>query len=143
MEINWKLIDSEIRGSKLTNKKIAELLGIGLATFNRYRSGQSDIPLKIFYKLLEILDLQYDDVIIDSEVVEYRKYFKEAKYLSMDEMEKRIHKIDDIVAILEEFKTEKELKNYEQLMELFGEERFLKVAKGYIEYNKLQDKMYD
>lgn len=143
MEINWKLIDSEIRGNKLTNKKIAELLGIGLATLNRYRSQQSDIPLKIFYKLLEILDLQYHDVIIDSDIVEYRKYFKEAKYLSMDEMEKRIQKIDDIIAKLEECKTEKELKNYEQLMELFGEERFLKVAKGYIEYNKLQDKIYD
>lgn len=142
MEINWKLIDSEIRGNKLTNKKIAELLGIGLATLNRYRSQQSDIPLKIFYKLLEILDLQYHDVIIDSDIVEYRKYFKEAKYLSMDEMEKRIQKIDDIIAKLEECKTEKELKNYEQLMELFGEERFLKVAKGYIEYNKLQDKIY-
>lgn len=140
MEINWKLIDSEIRGNKLTNKKIAELLGIGLATLNRYRSQQSDIPLKIFYKLLEILDLQYQDVIIDSDIVEYRKYFKEAKYLSMDEMEKRIQKIDDIIAKLEECKTEEELKHYEEIMELFGEERFLKVAKG---YNELQDKIYD
>lgn len=67
MEINWKLIDSEIKGIKLTNKKMAELLGIGIATWNRYRTGVSDIPLKLFYKVLEILNLKFDDVIIDTE----------------------------------------------------------------------------
>lgn len=142
MEINWKLIDSEIKGIKLTNKKMAELLGIGIATWNRYRTGVSDIPLKLFYKVLEILNFKFDDVIIDSNIIEYRKYFKEAKY-DENELEKRIQSIDNTVAKLENCETEKELKEYEELLELFGEERLLKVAKGYLEHNELCDKIYN
>jgi transcriptional regulator with XRE-family HTH domain len=84
MEINWKLIESEIKSNGLTNKKMAELLGIGIATWNRYRTGESDITLKTFYRVLEILDIEYKDAIIDSNIMEYRNYYREARCFDME-----------------------------------------------------------
>jgi len=139
MEINWKLIDSEIRELKLTNKKMAELLGIGLATFNRYRTNSTDIPFKLLYRLLEILDLPFTDVIINSNIAEYKKYFKEGRYFDEDERNKHIKRIDDEVEAIKKFKTKQEFDDYFELMELFGDERIVKVAKGYIEYMELRD----
>ncbi|CEP43708.1 helix-turn-helix domain-containing protein [Paraclostridium sordellii] len=142
MEINWNLIESEMKSKKLTNKRIAELLGIGVSTWNRYRTNSSDIPFKLLYRVLEILELEYDEIIIDSNIMEYRKYFKEARHFDLDAFEDRLVKIQDEVERLENCKTEKELSEYEELMVLFGEEKMLKIAKGYIESSKLYDEIY-
>lgn len=142
MNINWNYILEKMKNRKITNTQMAELLDVNRDTWNKWKSEKTDITLKKFYRILEILDLEFNDVIIDSPIMEYRKYYKEASFFDPDALEARMKKIDDEVAILETKTTEEELKEYEEICGLFGHEKMFKIAKGCIEHNKLYDEIY-
>lgn len=61
--INWGLVEMKMKNIKLTNKRMAELLGIGIATWNRYRTNASDIPFQVFCNMLDVLDLKFDNIV--------------------------------------------------------------------------------
>lgn len=69
MYIRWNYIEEEMKIKKINNTQIAQLLGISRDTWHKYKNGDSDITLKAFYKLLQTLDLNFDDVIKDNELV--------------------------------------------------------------------------
>lgn len=67
MYIRWSLIEMVLREKKISFKDCAKMLGIGTVTFNRYRTGQTDITVRSMYELLKITELDWEDVISDTE----------------------------------------------------------------------------
>lgn len=68
MYIRWNYIEDEMKIKKISNKDIAEKLNISRDTWCRYKRSEGDISLRTFYKLLQILDLKFDDVIKENDL---------------------------------------------------------------------------
>lgn len=66
--IRWNYILDEMKLKKITNTKIAQLLEVNRDTWNKWKAEKTDITLKKFLQLLQILDLSFNDVVKDREL---------------------------------------------------------------------------
>ena len=99
MYIRWNYIEEEMKLKKVTNAQIAQILGISRDTWHKYKKGDSDITLKAFYKLLQTLNLNFNDVIKDTELVneeEVRSINKERikEVLSLSDTIKKFNELN-------------------------------------------------
>lgn len=69
MYIRWNYIEEEMKLKKVTNAQIAELLGVNVATWYRYKKNQTDIPFQAFCNMIDILELKFDDIVKDKDLV--------------------------------------------------------------------------
>lgn len=90
MYIRWNLIEMELREKKISFKECAKRLGIGTVTFNRYRISVSDISVKLMYELLKIVELDWDDVISNTEINSTKQMIKQ-----LEEHTKYIQELQD------------------------------------------------
>lgn len=72
MYIRWNYIDEKMKFKKITNTKMAELLDVNRDTWNKWKSEKTDITLKKFIELLQILDLTFDDVVRNTKLTEFK-----------------------------------------------------------------------
>ena len=68
MYIRWNYIEEEMKLKGYSNSKIAKELGISDNSWTRYKKEERDITLKVFCRLLEILDLNFQDVVKDTKL---------------------------------------------------------------------------
>lgn len=66
--IRWNYVAEEMKVKNISNDKIAELLGINVATWYRYKKNQTDIPFQIFCNMMDILNLKFDDIVKDKDL---------------------------------------------------------------------------
>lgn len=69
MYIRWNYIEEEMKLKKVTNAQIAQILGISRDTWHRYKKNQTDIPFQVFCNMIDILELKFDDIVKDKDLV--------------------------------------------------------------------------
>ena len=69
MYVRWNYIEEEMKLKGYSNSKIAKELGISDNSWTRYKKEERDITLKVFCRLLEILDLNFQDVVKDTKLI--------------------------------------------------------------------------
>lgn len=62
------LLIKKRKSKKLTQQRIAEMLGIGRSTYSAYELGIIDPPLKIATKIKEILNYKNDNIFLNESV---------------------------------------------------------------------------
>ncbi|WP_285082004.1 helix-turn-helix domain-containing protein, partial [Escherichia coli] len=62
MYIRWNYIEDEMQLRRISNNRMAQLLEINIATWSNYKHERRDIPLTVFYNLLQVLNLNFYDV---------------------------------------------------------------------------------
>lgn len=66
--IRWNYVAEEMKVKNISNDKIAELLGVNVATWYRYKKNQTDIPFQVFCNMIDILELKFDDIVKDKDL---------------------------------------------------------------------------
>ncbi|CEP43498.1 helix-turn-helix domain-containing protein [Paraclostridium sordellii] len=66
--IRWNYVAEEMKAKNISNDKIAELLGVNVATWYRYKKNQTDIPFQVFCNMIDILELKFDDIVKDKDL---------------------------------------------------------------------------